>query len=116
MISIYELTDSVLATIGLPFYYGMPVFSKDNPEPPAYLVYDDYETPVYLGDGTYPRKKYTITVNKFSETVDAEMDRKIESAFMRSGYIYLGGGKVGDKDSFPYKHQNYKEFSIIMEV
>lgn len=116
MKSVYEHIDSILSDIGLPFYHGMPEFDEANPEPEKYLVYDEYETPVYLGDGIYPRKRYFFTVNIFTPAIDENLFKDLESRFMRAGFVYTGGGKVGEEKTFPYKKQYYKEFQILWEV
>lgn len=116
MKSVYKHIDSVLSDIGLPFYHGMPEFDEANPEPEKYLVYDEYETPVYLGDGIYPRKRYFFTVNIFTPYADEKLEKDLESRFIRGGFVYTGGGKVGEEKTFPYKKQYYKEFQILWEV
>ena len=116
MKSIYEYIDSILSETGLPFYHGMPEFDEQNPEPEKYLVYDEYETPVYLGDGIYPRKRYFFTVNIFTPAIDENLFKGLESRLIRGGFIYTGGGKVGEEKTFPYKEQYYKEFQILWEV
>lgn len=113
MVNIYNLCNTVLDTLGLPYYYGMPAFEGEEPE--TYLTYEETNRPHKYADGKRKSRDYNITVNIISPLVSAELLERVISTFESGGFIYTGGAKIGTDSVYPYKVQHYQEFIITLE-
>lgn len=115
MVDIYTILDDILLNLNIPFYHGMPEFSQRE-EPCTYLVYDTSDSPEHFSEGYETEIQWNITINIFSPMADFPLMRKVSSAMKRNGFVYEGGGEIGNDKIFPYKKQYYQEYKIsIME-
>lgn len=106
--------DTALSETGLPFYYGMPDFGE-NEEPESFLTYEDTDQPELFTEGEETQMQYNITINIIIPKDKLGMVKKIKNTMKKHGFTYIGGGKLGENATFPYKIWRYMEFVINQE-
>ena len=113
--SIYELIDSTLSTLQIPYYSGTPEFYDGDP-PERYLFYSAYDIPQQFADGTEHHYEYTVTLNIVTPAVEVETRKLVRNAMKTAGFVYQSGmDTTPDDDTYPYQNQYTQEYKIIME-
>lgn len=108
--------DSILAEIGIPYYYGMPEFYEDG-EPELYVVYTVTSVyPAQRADGEITAYLNRITLDIFGTSVPAveSLSQEITDAFEVSG-IRLSGITSGIDSGMPQYGRNILEFVTITD-
>ena len=91
--TIFEIIDSILMQLELPFYQNMPEFAREPPD--IFITYNLHNIPALRGDGHEIATRFFVTFNVFGKSnatvnnVYMALKSLLEnSGFTRSGTLY----------------------------
>lgn len=113
--SIYEKTESVLASLFDNYYHCMPDFGEGQ-EPERYTVYTVLHKPEHFVSGRKTADSYFIMLSIFTPRLDPKLYTEIEEAFTDDGYTFQQGRQVDFRGEFPQKTHYSMDFIISIDV
>jgi hypothetical protein len=108
----YSELDTILQSVGLPYYHGMPQLTS---RPGQYMVYDLYDVPDYYAEDEEQADHVTATVSVIAGAADPALYRRVRQAMKNAGWMYGGGRDAENADIFPPTVRHIMEFTKSYE-
>lgn len=112
--NVFELIDSLLDRLEMPYYEGQPEFERSPPE--AFISYNVYDVPSLRGDGRERTTAFFLTLNIYTtgqnrKTRAVDADKALTALFTENGFTRRGGS-FGLTDDFPRYYHRVIEFNF----
>jgi hypothetical protein len=108
----YSDVAEILASLGLPYYHGMPQLTS---RPGKYMVYDLYDVPDCYAEDEEQADHVTATVSVITGAADPALYRRVRQAMKNAGWMYGGGRDAENADIFPPTVRHIMEFTKSYE-
>lgn len=115
VININDILDTVLPSLGVPYYDGVPEFPEGE-EPRAFCYYTLYSLPALRGDGGLFAVQWTVTLTVCAlerETADT-LSQTAVGLMEDAGFVWTGCTYTRDND-FPRGNLCSIDFKYIIE-
>lgn len=112
---INNILDSVLQSLGVPYYDGVPEFPEGEDEE-LYIYYSLYSCPKLRGGGVLMAEEYTVTLTVAARDVTQgdTLSGQVRDLFEENGFVWTGCNYSRDND-FPRGNLCSMDFKYIIE-
>ena len=98
----------------IPWFTNTPEFA-DGQAPERYVIVNIAEKGGTYSESHHRTTEYFVSLNVYTPRLDFPLYERLKSAMCGEGFVYDGGGNVGDDKIFPYDTHYYLDFTGVIE-